>query len=79
MFSIRFQLPVIITRHAEQRMVERMIPETLLLEVIDTGETRYADATHLWAYKDFPERQDNLLCAVRNRGQTTVLLFFRGN
>jgi len=35
-----------------------------LIAVIDEGETRYADATHLWAFKDFPERNDNLLCAV---------------
>ena len=64
LYSIRFQRPVIITRHARLRMVERVISESLLLEVIDTGDTRYADMTHLWAYKDFPERQDNLLCAV---------------
>jgi hypothetical protein len=36
----------------------------MLLEVIDSGETRYRDATHLWAFKEFPARHDNLLCAV---------------
>jgi hypothetical protein len=35
-----------------------------LLEIIDHGETRYQDATRLWAFKAFPERDDNLLCAV---------------
>ena len=45
-------------------MTERDIPEAMLLEVIDSGETRYRDDTHLWAFKDFPERNDNLLCAV---------------
>ena len=64
MFSTRFQRPVIITRHAEQRMSERVISMSVLLDVIDTGDTRYADAMHLWAFKFFPERQDNLLCAV---------------
>jgi len=34
------------------------------LEVIDTGDTRYADATHLWIFKALPARDDNLLCAV---------------
>jgi hypothetical protein len=62
--SIRFQRPVIVTRHAEQRMVERGISEAMLLEVIDEGETRYADETHLWAFKAFPTRNDNLVCAV---------------
>jgi hypothetical protein len=45
-------------------MAERDISEAMLLEVIDSGETRYQDATHLWAFKEFPERHDNLLCAV---------------
>ena len=26
------------------------------MDVIDTGETRFKDETHLWAFKDFPER-----------------------
>jgi len=64
MFSARFNLPVVISDHAKTRMVERSISETMLLEVIDSGDTRYKDATHLWAFKDFPERHDNLLCAV---------------
>ena len=45
-------------------MVERNISEAMLLEVIDTGETRYRDETHLWAYKSFPERADNMMCAL---------------
>ena len=64
MFSHRFQLPVVISSHAKMRMVERDISESMLLEVIDSGDTRYRDKTHLWAFKEFPERHDNLLCAV---------------
>jgi hypothetical protein len=64
MFSIRFQRRIVVTRHARERMSERSVTDELLLEVIDSGEMRYRDNTHLWAFKDFPERQDNLLCAV---------------
>lgn len=64
MFSVRFQLPVVISSHAKIRMVERDVSVAMLLEVIDFGEARYKDATHLWAFKEFPERHDNLLCAV---------------
>ena len=64
MFSNRFQLPIVISSHARMRMVERDVSEAMLLEVIDSGDTRYKDATHLWAFKEFPERHDNLLCAV---------------
>jgi hypothetical protein len=62
--SIRFQRPIVVTHHARQRMAERGVSEAMLLEVIDEGETRYADETHLWAFKAFPVRNDNLLCAV---------------
>jgi len=55
---------IVITRHAQMRMDERGINEALLLDVIDSGEMRYRDATHLWVFKDFHERSDNLLCAV---------------
>lgn len=45
-------------------MTERDISDAVLLEVIDSGETRYRDSSHLWAFKEFPERHDNLICAV---------------
>lgn len=64
MLSTRFQRLVVISGHAKIRMIERGINEIMLLEVIDSGETRYKDATHLWAFKEFPARHDNLLCAV---------------
>ena len=34
------------------------------MSVIDTGDTRYKDETHLWAFKHFASRDDNLVCAV---------------
>ncbi len=64
MHSRRFDRPVIFTRHARLRMDERNISEEELLVVIDTGETRYKDASHLWAFKHIAGRADNLLCAV---------------
>lgn len=64
MYSTRFQRTIVITAHAQMRMVERGISEPLLLDVIDSGETRYRDATHLWVFKDFSDRSDNLMCAV---------------
>ena len=64
MFSARFAREVIVTRHARQRMDERGISETVLLRVIDEGQLRYRDATHLWAWLNVTGREDNLLCAV---------------
>ncbi len=45
-------------------MDERNISEAELLAVIDTGETRYKEASHLWAFKHIAERADNLVWAV---------------
>ena len=64
MFSTRFNRPVILTRHAVKRMGERSITEAQLLLVIDTGDTRFKDDAHLWAYKHLADRDDNLICAV---------------
>ena len=64
MHSTRFNRPVILTRHAAQRMAERSITDAELLAVIDTGGTRFKDETHLWAYKHLAGRADNLICAV---------------
>jgi len=63
-YSARFSLPVFITRHAEQRMLERSISRDTLIDIIDTGTTKYRDETHLWVYKHYPNRSDNLICAV---------------
>lgn len=64
MFSNRFTLPVVLTRHAQERMRERNVTIAQVLEIVDTGETKFADPTHFWAYKALPNRDDNLICAV---------------
>jgi len=64
MFSKRFHLPIQITRHAHQRMVERNMDDALLLDIIETGTAKYRDESHLWLYKVVTGRSDNLLCAA---------------
>ena len=64
MHSKRFNRPIIITRHAQLRMIERNISEADLLDIVDTGTTKYSDESHLWVFKNYPNRTDNLICAV---------------
>jgi Domain of unknown function (DUF4258) len=64
MYSKRFDRAIVVSTHARIRMAQRNINEKMLLEVIETGEVRYKDAAHLWVFKEFASRQDNLLCAV---------------
>ena len=64
MYSGRFDRSVILTDHARRRMAQRGISETLLLDLVETGEIRYKDETHLWIARHYPDRRDNLLCAA---------------
>jgi hypothetical protein len=45
-------------------MVEREISDADLLDIIETGSTKFSDENHLWVYKHYIKRSDNLICAV---------------
>jgi hypothetical protein len=45
-------------------MIERYIDNTLLLDLIETGTLKSKDSVHLWIFKYYPERDDNLVCAA---------------
>ncbi len=62
--SARFQRTVQLTIHARQRMRERGISETLLEDLIETGTLKNKDKEHIWVFKGYPDRQDNLLCVA---------------
>ena len=64
MDSLRFGLPIQITRHAKDRMAERGISTVLLLDLIETGAAKHKDEKRLWLFKHYPERSDNLICAA---------------
>lgn len=64
MFSSRYQLEVLVTRHARLRMAERQMDEVTLLDLIETGTERRKDEQHFWLFKHYPSRNDNLLCAA---------------
>ena len=64
MFSQRFQLNVIVTSHARQRMLERDMNEQLLMDIIETGTNKDAGNGHHWIYKHIAGREDNLLCVA---------------
>ena len=64
MHSIRFNLQVILTEHATQRMAERQISFEQVLEIIDNGTVKEAGGLHYWLYKHLPDRTDNLLCVA---------------
>ena len=64
MHSTRFNLQVILTEHATQRMAERQISLEQVLEIIDSGTLKEAGGLHYWLYKHLPDRIDNLLCVA---------------
>lgn len=45
-------------------MTERGMDDALLLDLIETGEKRARDDSHLWLFKHYEGREDNLICAA---------------
>ncbi|MBK1736301.1 DUF4258 domain-containing protein [Halorhodospira abdelmalekii] len=45
-------------------MAQRGITDTLLGDLLETGQTRYKDDTRLWIAKAIEGRHDNLVCAA---------------
>ena len=68
MYSKRFGKPVRLTNHAAKRMRERGIEANVLLDLIDHGTLKFRDETHFWAFKAYPGRTDNMLCAAAVEG-----------
>ena len=64
MYSVRFGRPVVVTRHAADRMRQRHISEAGLLQLIDEGSVKYKDESHLWVWLEVSGRDDNMMCAV---------------
>ncbi|WP_081602001.1 MULTISPECIES: DUF4258 domain-containing protein [unclassified Thioalkalivibrio] len=64
MHSQRFDRPIHVTRHARERMAQREISESELVQLLENGELRYKDDSRLWAAKHFEGRCDNLICAA---------------
>lgn len=73
MYSERFGKPVRLTDHATKRMRERSIEMDILLDMLDNGTIKFKDETHFWAFKTYPERSDNMLCAAAIEGEVIVV------
>ena len=64
MYSRRFGKAVIVTKHARARMAERNVDDSALLEVVETGDLMRPDENHLFLFKRFQGRRDNLICVA---------------
>ena len=62
MYSKRFLLEVRLSHHAKLRMIERNISEVTIIDLVETGTAKIIDPEHLWIYKAYKDRSDNLLC-----------------
>ncbi|HYN55309.1 MAG TPA: DUF4258 domain-containing protein [Methylotenera sp.] len=57
-------LEVRLSHHAKLRMIERDISEQIIIDLVETGITKSKDDKHLWIYKAYKDRSDNLLCVA---------------
>lgn len=63
-FSQRFGKNVWITTHARESMQKREIDDATLEQVIEEGDIRRQNDSHMWVYKHIEKRTDNLICAA---------------
>lgn len=64
MYSRRFGKEVCITRHARKSMVRRAVDDATLMSVLEEGEIKRKNETHMWVFKHIDGRSDNLICAA---------------
>lgn len=63
-YSKRFDCIVDLTKHALERMIERHIDHEVVQELIELGDIKLKDKYRFWIYKEFENRDDNLICAA---------------
>lgn len=73
MLSKRFGKTVYITDHAKQRMTDRHVSEATIAELVETGKLKRKDERHLWLFKHYPDRSDNLVCAAAVENDALVI------
>lgn len=64
LISNRFNKSIILTHHAIEQMEVRHVDEATLYDLIESGKILRKDDEHLWIYKVFQGREDNMLCAA---------------
>jgi hypothetical protein len=64
MRSARFGRDVVVTAHARERMAERKVDDALLRELVEFGDILPMEAGHMFIYRHFAGRRDNLICAA---------------
>ena len=62
--SVRFSKKVWLTNHAIESMSKRNVTLKEVKSLIESGKYTVDDNLHGWIYYNFPERNDNLVCAA---------------
>jgi hypothetical protein len=72
-FSPRFAKEVWITRHARESMRVRNVDDATLQRVIEDGDIKRKNRTHLWIYMHVDGRSDNLVCAAAVEADSVII------
>ena len=53
---------VVFTDHSKQQMALRKLEESVIVDIVQTGEVKARDAENkFWVFKKIPGREDNLI------------------
>ena len=72
-YSKRFRKNIRLTTHASTRMAERGVSEHYVLDLVESGNIKFKDKSHLWIYKSYADRPDNNICAAAVVGDALVV------
>ncbi len=54
-------------------MRERNLTDELLWDLVETGTLMLKDSEHGWIFKEYPGREDNLICAAVLLGKAVII------
>jgi hypothetical protein len=54
-------------------MAKRSVTEEMLYDLIETGDIRHKTDTNVWIYKQYLNREDNLICAAAILNQAVII------
>ena len=72
-YSDRFCKKVWLTNHAIEMMAKRKITLSDVNVLIEKGEYKNKNTNQGWIYYNFPEREDNLVCAAIINEKTVII------
>ena len=72
-YSSKYKKNVWLTNHAIEAMAKRKITLPEVKTLIESGSFKSVEGSDGWIFYNFPEREDNLICAAVVNDQAIII------